>query len=180
MCPVSPKPERKGILELLDPGSHLKTPAFQRSFAWERSQVHDFWTDLQRALDTSSGPADYFLGLLVVDSSDQIQDGQQRLATTLLMASEMHRLVQDAKIAGTHDPQLAIDVEAQITPALRQNPGRRSRSAHRTRPSCCSVPESDRTRPSRTDGLRLPAPPSVSTCRAISPAGAPRTHGSRG
>lgn len=119
---MAAKPERKGILELLDPGSHLKTPAFQRSFAWGRAQIDDFWADLQNALDTASGSADYFLGLLVLDNSDQIQDGQQRLATTLLLASEMHGLVQGAKAAGAHDPQLAIDVEAQITPALRHTP----------------------------------------------------------
>ena len=30
---------------------------------------------------------DYFLGLLVPDTSDRIQDGQQRLAITLVLAS---------------------------------------------------------------------------------------------
>jgi Protein of unknown function DUF262/Protein of unknown function (DUF1524) len=116
------KPERRGILDLLDSKSKLKTPAFQRSFAWGRAQIDDFWTDLKRALDTQTGPADYFLGLIVLDSTDQIQDGQQRLATTLLLASEMYRLLDAAKAAGAHDQQLAIDVEGQITPALRQSP----------------------------------------------------------
>jgi uncharacterized protein with ParB-like and HNH nuclease domain len=78
-CVPSPAPDRKGILALLDHGSSLKTPAFQRTFAWARQQVDEFWTDLKRALDAQ--PSDeYFLGLIVLDTADQIQDGQQRLA----------------------------------------------------------------------------------------------------
>lgn len=115
-------PESKGILELLDFSNTLKTPAFQRSFAWEGGQVDDFWNDLERALDTPTGPEDYFLGLIVLDDTDQIQDGQQRLATTLLLASEMYELVEAAKAAGIHNAQLAIDASAQISSALRQSP----------------------------------------------------------
>lgn len=115
-------PEKKGILEFLDFNNTLKTPAFQRSFAWGRAQVDDFWNDLKRALDTPTGPEEYFLGLMVLDDTDQIQDGQQRLATTLLFAAEMHKLIEAAKAAGLHDEQVAIDASAQISSALRQSP----------------------------------------------------------
>ena len=115
-------PTRKGILELLDFGSTLSTPAFQRSFAWERAQVHDYWNDLVRALDNRGGADDYFLGLIVLDNGNQIQDGQQRLATTLLFASEIYEFVESAKKTGEHNAQLATDALAQITPALRQSP----------------------------------------------------------
>lgn len=117
------QPKREGILAFLDFNSHLKTPVFQRTFAWEKPQINDYWTDLRRALDAPKGPDDYFLGLVVLDNADQIQDGQQRLATTLLMASELHDLIQAAKNVGAHNAQLAIDAEAQVTPALRQSPG---------------------------------------------------------
>jgi hypothetical protein len=115
-------PVRKGILELLDFSSSLKTPASQRSFAWEREHVDDYWNELQRALDLPGGLEDYFLGLIVVDNSDQIQDGQQRRATTFLLASEMYDLIESAKAAAAHNLQLAKDASAQIGPVLRQSP----------------------------------------------------------
>jgi hypothetical protein len=117
-----PTPDAKGILQLLGFGFALKTPAFQRSYAWERHQVDDYWNDLKRALDNSSGTTPYFLGLMVVDDADEIQDIQQRLATTLLLASEMYTLIEAAKASGPHDNQLAIDATAQINDALRQSP----------------------------------------------------------
>jgi hypothetical protein len=115
-------PTRKGILELLDFNSPLSTPSFQRSFAWERAHVDDYWNDLKRAIDVPGGPEDYFLGLIVLDNTDQIQDGQQRLATTLLFASEMYELVENAKTIGSYASQLAVDAMAQIAPALSQSP----------------------------------------------------------
>jgi hypothetical protein len=119
---ATPAPVRKGILEFLDFNSSLKTPAFQRSYAWEKLQINDYWNDLRRALDAPSGPAEYFLGLMVLDDKDEIEDGQQRLATTLLLASEMSLLIEQAKATGRHTPQLAVDAMAQISPALRQSP----------------------------------------------------------
>jgi hypothetical protein len=117
-----PDPERKGILELLDSKDPLKTPPFQRSFAWERQEVDDYWTDLRRALDASGGATDYFLGLVVLDDKEHIQDGQQRLATTLLLASEIYQAVEAAKNEGPHTDQIAIDAAGAVLPALRQSP----------------------------------------------------------
>jgi hypothetical protein len=117
-------PTKKGILELLDFNSSLKTPVFQRSFAWRRAQVDDMWDDLKRAVDAPNGPEEYFLGLIVLDDKDQIQDGQQRLATTLLLAAEMHQLIESAKQSGEHDEQVATDAVAQVSPALRQSPNK--------------------------------------------------------
>jgi len=119
---TTPTPDAKGILQLLDFNYALKTPSFQRSYAWQGHQVDDYWNDLKRALDNSSGTAPYFLGLMVFDDGDEIQDGQQRLATTLLLAAEMHTLIEAAKAAGPHDEQLATDATAQIGAALRQSP----------------------------------------------------------
>ena len=116
-----PAPERKGILTLLDHDSNLKTPAFQRTFAWGRQQVHEFWTDLSRALDAQPSD-DYFLGLIVLDTTDQIQDGQQRLAMTLLFASEISNRIAAVAAAGTHDAQLVRDAVAAVASALRQTP----------------------------------------------------------
>lgn len=115
-------PTRRGILELLDYGSALSTPVFQRSFAWGRSQVDDFWKDLKRALDEPKGPSDYFLGLVVIDDTNQIQDGQQRLALTLLTAAAIYQATESAKESGAFIEQLALEVIASVSPALRQSP----------------------------------------------------------
>ncbi len=117
----TPQPDRKGILELLDAGT-LRTPAFQRSFAWEKAHVDEYWGDLRHALDTPGGPGDYFLGLVVLDATDHIQDGQQRLATTLLLASGLYEHVEAAKASGAHSAELAADAMAQLGRALRRSP----------------------------------------------------------
>ncbi len=116
----SPDPERFGILKLLDHGSHLETPIFQRTFAWKQPQIDDFWDDLIRALDAE--PTDqYFLGLIVLDGADEIQDGQQRLATTLILASELYEQIESAKKDGAYSSQLAKDALAGVAAALRQD-----------------------------------------------------------
>jgi hypothetical protein len=115
-------PERSGLLELLDHHSHLKTPVFQRSFAWAKHQVDDYWGDLLRAASASPAPEDYFLGLVVLDEANEIQDGQQRLAATLLLASAIYAEANEAKKAGAHDEQLATDAIAEVAPALRSGP----------------------------------------------------------
>lgn len=114
-------PERKGILELLDYGSDLETPPFQRTFAWGAQQIDEFWADLVATLDGQ--PTDeHFLGLVVLDSANQIQDGQQRLATTLLFASEISKRIEDAKLGDKFDIQIATDATAAVAAALRQDP----------------------------------------------------------
>lgn len=118
---VNSEPRRDGILRVLDAGT-LTTPAFQRSFAWEQAHIDEYWTDLQRALDTPGESADYFLGLVVLDHSNQIQDGQQRLATTLLLASEMYEFIERAKATAPHDGRLAKDALAQVAAVLRASP----------------------------------------------------------
>lgn len=112
-------PARKGILELLDHGSSLRTPAFQRSFAWGKEHVTDYWDDLKRALDQEGGPAEYFLGLVVIDDNGELQDGQQRLATTLILAAELFAAAETAKLAGTFTASLGTGVAAILAPALR-------------------------------------------------------------
>ncbi len=122
MSMVLPGPKKTGILELLDSKEPLATPPFQRSFAWGLSQVDDYWSDLRRALDADGGPTEYFLGLIVLDDKGHIEDGQQRLATTLLLASEINTAVEAAKTGGNYTEQIAIDAAGAVTPALRQSP----------------------------------------------------------
>ena len=67
----------------------LAVPVYQRSFSWAQSQVEDFWNDLIGAFRQDQ--AEYFIGNLVLSregaegSAVAIIDGQQRLATTVLL-----------------------------------------------------------------------------------------------
>ena len=65
----------------------LAVPVYQRSFAWTKEQVAEFWTDLRDAL--ASNPPEYFLGTIVLTRAGSnkatVIDGQQRLATTAIL-----------------------------------------------------------------------------------------------
>jgi hypothetical protein len=66
----------------------LKVPRFQRSYAWDPSNVEEFLEDLQAARKNDNS---YFMGTIVLaddaeDPSRQlIVDGQQRLTTTAIL-----------------------------------------------------------------------------------------------
>lgn len=66
----------------------LAVPIYQRSYSWGPQQLDDFWTDLSGAM--SAQQSQYFLGNIVLsqegaDSGHVIIDGQQRLATTMIL-----------------------------------------------------------------------------------------------
>lgn len=66
----------------------LEVPRFQRSYAWDKTNVDEFLSDLSAA---SAKDVDYFMGTVVFARPDgeegrrQIVDGQQRLATTAIL-----------------------------------------------------------------------------------------------
>src|SRR4051812_22354307 len=66
----------------------LIVPPNQREYSWEADHVKELFDDLQRALDESQPPA-YFLGTIALTGPPQsvphVTDGQQRLATTMLL-----------------------------------------------------------------------------------------------
>ncbi len=68
----------------------LAVPINQRSYAWNYRHVTDFYDDIGRAIDEEE--PEYFLGSIVVTtdqdgSSSQVVDGQQRLATSVILLS---------------------------------------------------------------------------------------------
>ena len=88
----------------------LEVPFYQRSYAWQREQVSEFWTDLRTAF--SEGEP-YFLGTLVLTHKDEssshtIIDGQQRLATTAILYAAIRNVFRArgdedaAKTIGEH------------------------------------------------------------------------------
>jgi hypothetical protein len=65
----------------------LYVPPNQRDYSWKEKHVEDLYTDLQQAIQAKA--AEYFLGSIVVIPSEDgrfmVVDGQQRLATSLIM-----------------------------------------------------------------------------------------------
>lgn len=116
-------PQRVALIELLDPNHPLKLPVFQRSFAWGEKEIGDYWRDQVAALDVKSGPVDYFMGLVVVDQDRRIQDGQQRLATTLIFVQELWQLAREiTKTETTYQDSLFNDLAAVLAPLNSSKP----------------------------------------------------------
>ena len=80
--------DTQGIGEFIQHRRFFRVPDHQRDFAWTDEEVEQFIDDVIRALQSSD--EDYFLGLVVVvepgsDEAWEILDGQQRLATTIMV-----------------------------------------------------------------------------------------------
>jgi uncharacterized protein with ParB-like and HNH nuclease domain len=66
--------------------NELAVPVHQRSYKWEKEQIQDLFQDLAGAIKDNL--AEYFLGSIVVVKADgrlEVNDGQQRLATSLIL-----------------------------------------------------------------------------------------------
>src|SRR5258707_15262103 len=65
----------------------LYVPPNQRDYSWKDEHVNDLYDDLTAAIDAQA--EEYFLGSIVVikqqDDRLMVVDGQQRLATTLIL-----------------------------------------------------------------------------------------------
>jgi hypothetical protein len=82
----------------------LRVPRNQRAYKWETEHVKDLYDDFARAI--AEGDTEYFLGSIVVVSKDdgvsEVNDGQQRLATSMILIAAIrdHFLtLNDAKTA---------------------------------------------------------------------------------
>jgi Protein of unknown function DUF262/Protein of unknown function (DUF1524) len=89
--------EMSGIASVLK-GRTFQVPIYQRSYAWDKAEVSDFWDDLKHAID--SGEPDYFLGTLVLTPDKTtgrttIIDGQQRLATTSILLAVLRDVYRE-------------------------------------------------------------------------------------
>ena len=79
----------QGVGEFILHRRFFRVPDHQRDFAWTEDEVEQFLNDVIGAIEDSE--QDYFLGLVVVvepgehDRPWEILDGQQRLATTLMV-----------------------------------------------------------------------------------------------
>jgi hypothetical protein len=78
-----------GVGELIMQRKLFVVPPHQRSYAWGKEAVEEFFEDIDAA--RSNGAADYFIGLIVIQGSTEgewiLLDGQQRLSTVSLIYS---------------------------------------------------------------------------------------------
>ena len=63
-------------------------PNYQREYSWERTELEDFWDDLQMTKDNNDG-LDHFFGQIVIHHDEEanrkyIIDGQQRTITSTI------------------------------------------------------------------------------------------------
>ncbi len=78
--------EQPGLGSLLK-HNRLGVPANQREYSWTDKEVTQLFQDFAKAI--SAGDQGYFLGTIVTipraDSTLEVVDGQQRLATTAIL-----------------------------------------------------------------------------------------------
>jgi hypothetical protein len=76
-----------GIGRLLKEGGRFLVPHHQRDFSWTEDEIEQLFRDIESARE--DGQPEYFIGLMVFmpegDREFTILDGQQRLATTILI-----------------------------------------------------------------------------------------------
>ncbi len=89
----------KGVFEI---------PSYQRGYAWQKEQLKDFWNDLEHV--SKLGDKFHYMHSLTLrgleneleDSAFEIIDGQQRLATSLILLGLL------AKITQNKDPKYSL------------------------------------------------------------------------
>src|SRR5579864_5110371 len=82
--------EKETLGRIIRNRTGLRVPLNQRYYAWKYSHVSDLFTDLNGAITAAAD--EYFLGTIIVvvpDKADfiEVYDGQQRIATTMILIS---------------------------------------------------------------------------------------------
>jgi len=80
--------EKETIGHILHARKGLRVPINQRSYAWKKEHVEDLFKDLNGAILGSDD--EYFLGSIIVvrvNGGIEVYDGQQRLATSMILAA---------------------------------------------------------------------------------------------
>ena len=98
---------RQGIAKLIKDGN-LTVPPNQREYSWKDEHITDLYQDLAKAI--ADDEPDYFLGSVVVaktNGSFQVFDGQQRLATTVILLAAIRNYYLASK-----DPERANIIES--------------------------------------------------------------------
>jgi len=135
----------------------LVVPPNQREYSWSDKEVGDLLNDLQKAIDEKE-PA-YFLGTIALtgpnSNSPEVTDGQQRLATTMILLAAMRDYFHvnddawntkwvEGEFLSTPDPEerrdvtrltLNVDDRSYFTKQILSKPGDSERKEKTTRRS---------------------------------------------
>ncbi len=86
-----------GLLRLLKDGRRYVVPAHQRDYSWSADEIDRFFADVEQAIAENAD--EYFLGLMVFKPEPKdrlvILDGQQRLATAILILSAIRQWLRN-------------------------------------------------------------------------------------
>lgn len=105
--PTNFDPKARTIGEVLA-NNQLTVPDWQRPFAWKASHVQAFWNDINdfSGLYPAATVTDkqYFLGSVVFVKGEPLQvlDGQQRLATSVILLSVIKDFLKTSDSKGAH------------------------------------------------------------------------------
>lgn len=101
-------PELKSIEELFAGNARFSVPRYQRSFAWTEDETEELWEDLSSAAQRKG---EYFLGTIVLhrgNETQQIIDGQQRLACVSMLFSAVRNVFMAARDDRAQQIELAF------------------------------------------------------------------------
>lgn len=94
-----------GLGRLLSDGSLFFVPHHQRDYTWTEDEIEQLFNDIREA--KASNQDDYFLGLVVFirkqDGGFTILDGQQRMATAIIILSAIRTWLRGYKFDGDAD-----------------------------------------------------------------------------
>jgi hypothetical protein len=96
--------EQFSLSSLLGGGNKLRIPEYQRNYAWDATNIDQYFEDLLSVVESKE---DHFFGpIVLLDEGDQqysVIDGQQRLTTTVMLLC----LIRD-QLAGMESPNHRI------------------------------------------------------------------------
>lgn len=102
-----PMPSRFRIGELFQ-NNNFMVPLYQRNYAWQNSEIVDFWEDLLDLVEDKRNS--HFFGQIVTykneSGSQEIIDGQQRLTTSTIFMAAIRDIAQkmyDDNFKGSQD-----------------------------------------------------------------------------
>jgi len=116
-------PKETDIRGLFSTQQVHKVPLHQRTYTWKKDQWEELFDDIAQLSDEET----HFLGSIVVIPDQlklgvnffQIQDGQQRLATIVILMSVLRDLAEEKKIQGSYQDYLyAKDYNGNLIPRL--------------------------------------------------------------
>ena len=110
------------LFEVLKPFKEIKVDDYQRTYAWQNSQIDELFDDLK---ETAESGDNHFFGTLIFESKDgfhaTIVDGQQRLTTVFTMVAALRDQIENLsikEIAAEKPGQLPIYVSAKAWSVL--------------------------------------------------------------